>query len=162
MRDTRSPGFTIIELLIAVAILGIISMLAAPSFREFIIGSQVRSGASDLYGSALLARSEAIKRNAAIDVVPSASGWAGGWTVKVNASGTVLENHEALTNVTVTANASGNLSFRVDGRVSTTVRNFILSNSEFTTLAARCVYVDAAGRPSVRTDNDGNAANGCV
>jgi len=162
MRDTRSPGFTIIELLIAVAILGIISMLAAPSFREYIISSQVRSAASDLYGSALLARSEAIKRNAAIDVVPSASGWAGGWTVKVNAGGTVLENHEALTNVTVTPNASGNLSFRIDGRVSTNVRNFTLSNSEYATLAARCVYVDAAGRPSVRTDNDGNAANGCV
>ena len=87
MRDTRSPGFTIIELLIAVAILGIISMLAAPSFREFIIGSQVRSGASDLYGSALLARSEAIKRNATITLCRSADaatcattgGWQQGW-----------------------------------------------------------------------------------
>lgn len=162
MRDARPLGFTIIELLIAVAILGILSMLAAPSFREFIIASQVRSAASELYGSALLARSEAIKRNAAIDVVPSASGWEGGWTVKVSASGTVLENHEALANVTVTPSAGGNLSFRIDGRVSTNVRNFILSNSQYTTIAARCVYVDAAGRPSVRTDNDGNAANGCV
>jgi len=162
MRHNRSPGFTIIELLIVVAILGILSAIAAPSFREFIVGSQIRSAASELYGSALMARSEAIKRNASIDVIPSGSGWAGGWTVKVNASGKVLENHEALSNVTVTPNASGNLSFRIDGRVSTNVRNFTLYNTQFTTISARCVFVDAAGRPSVRTDNDGNAANGCV
>src|SRR3989304_3761383 len=85
-----SRGFTIIELMIAVRILAILSSIAAPAFREMIIASRVRSAASDLYESALRARSEAITRNAAIDVVPSGGGWAGGWTVQLAAAGTVL------------------------------------------------------------------------
>lgn len=158
----RSRGFTIIELMIVIVILAILSAIAAPSFREMIIASRVRSSASELYESVLQARSEAITRNAAIDVVPSASGWAGGWTVQIQADGTVLSTHPALTSVTLTANASGNLSFRLDGRVSTNVRQVVIYSDEYSTIQSRCVYVDAAGRPSVRTDKDGNPANGCV
>ena len=158
----RSRGFTIIELMIAVVILAILSSIAAPAFREMIIASRVRSAASDLYESALRARSEAITRNAAIDVVPSGGGWAGGWTVQLAADGTVLSTYGALTSVTVAANAGGNLSFRLDGRVSSNVRQIVLYSGEYTSIQPRCVYVDAAGRPSIRTDKDGNPANGCV
>lgn len=158
----RSRGFTIIELMITIVILAILSSIAAPSFRQMIISSRVRSAASELYESVLQARSEAITRNAAIDVTPSGSGWVGGWTVQLQSDGTVLSTHPALTGVTVTANASGSLSFRLDGRVSTNVRQIVLYSTEYSTIQARCVYVDAAGRPSVRIDTDSNAANGCV
>ncbi|MBI2319513.1 MAG: GspH/FimT family pseudopilin [Betaproteobacteria bacterium] len=158
----RTSGFTIIELMITIVILAVLSSIAAPAFREMMVASRVRSAASDLYETVLLARSEAIKRNAAIDIVPSGGNWAGGWTVQVTSDGTVLSTHEALDAVTVTANSSGNLSFRLDGRVSTNVRQMVLYTGEYATIQARCVYIDAAGRPSVRTDKDGNAANGCV
>ncbi|MBI4291466.1 MAG: GspH/FimT family pseudopilin [Betaproteobacteria bacterium] len=159
---TRSRGFTIVELMIVIVILAILSSVAAPAFREMIVASRVRSAASDLYESVLLARSEAIKRNAAIDIVPGAGGWAAGWSVQVQSDSTVMSTHEALTGVTVSSNASGNLSFKLDGRVSTNVRQIVLYTTEYATVQARCVYVDAAGRPSVRTDKDGDAANGCV
>lgn len=158
----RSRGFTIIELMMVIAILAVLSSVAAPSFREMIVASRVRSAASDLYEAVLLARSEAIKRNASIDIVPDAGGWAAGWSVRVQSDATVMSTHDALTGVTVSANASGNLSFKLDGRVSTNVRQIVLYTTEYATVQARCVYVDAAGRPSVRTDKDGNASNGCV
>lgn len=158
----HASGFTIIELMITIVILAVLSSIAAPAFREMMVASRVRSAASDLYETVLLARSEAIKRNAAIDVVPAGGGWADGWTVQVASDGTVLSTHEALTGVTVTANSSGNLSFRLDGRVSTNVRQMVLYTGEYSTIQPRCVNIDAAGRPSVRTDKDGNAANGCV
>lgn len=157
-----SLGFTMIELMIVIVILAVLSAVAAPSLREMMVASRVRSAASDLYESVLLARSEAIKRNAAIDIVPGAGGWSAGWTVQLQSDSTVMTTHEALTGVSVSANASGNLSFKLDGRVSTNVRQVVLYTTEYATIQARCVYVDAAGRPSVRTDKDGNAANGCV
>lgn len=157
-----SRGFTIIELMLVIVILAILSSIAAPSFREMIVASRVRSAASDIYESVLLARSEAIKRNAAIDIVPGAGGWTDGWTVQLQSDGTVLTTHEALTGVTASANAGGNLSFKLDGRVSTNVRQIVLYTAQYATIQARCIYVDAAGRPSVRTDKDGDASNGCV
>ena len=87
-------GFTIIELMVTIAILGIMATLAAPSFRDTILSARVRSSASDLFDSVLLARSEAVKRNAVVEVVPSASGWAGGWSVKRQSDGLVLQSRE--------------------------------------------------------------------
>lgn len=155
----RGAGFTIIEILIVLSILGVLAAIGAPSLRDSLISSQVRSAASDLYGSVVLARSEAIKRAASVDIIPVSSNWANGWTVQVGT--TVLESHEATSNVTITANASGYLTFRLDGRVSTSVRSLTLAASGSTSVAARCVVIDVSGRPSVKTDTDSNASNGC-
>lgn len=155
----REGAFTIIEILIAITILAILAAVGAPSLRNTLISSQVRSAASDLYSSVVLARSEAIKRAGVIDVSPVSSNWANGWTVK--SGSTTLESHEATANVTITPNTTGDLSFRLDGRVSTNVRSFVLTASGATGVAARCVLIDVAGRPSVKTDTDNDSSNGC-
>lgn len=155
----REAAFTIIEILIAITILGILAAVGAPSLRNSLISSQVRSAASDLYSSVVLARSEAIKRAAAIDISPVSSSWSNGWTVK--AGTTTLESREATTNVVITPNTTGDLSFRLDGRVSTNVRSFVLTANGATGVQARCVLIDVSGRPSVKTDTDNDSSNGC-
>lgn len=157
-------GFTLVELMIVIAIVAITTTFAAPAFVDMIAASRMRSAASDLYASALLARSEAIKRNTNVDVVPVGGSWSGGWTVQyVDGGGSTveLEKHEALTNVTTTASASGNLTFRLDGRVSSAVRGVTFTATNSASVAARCVLVDASGRPGVKTDTDNDASNGC-
>ena len=155
----REKAFTIIEILIAITILAILAAVGAPSLRSSLVSSQVRSAASDLYSSVVLARSEAIKRATGVDISPVSSSWSNGWTVKVGT--TTLESREATTNVVITPNTTGDLSFRLDGRVSTNVRSFVLTASGVTGVPARCVLIDVSGRPSVKTDTDNDSSNGC-
>ena len=155
-------GFTIIELMMVVVIAAVLAMVAAPSMHDLMSAQRVRSAASDLYDSVLLARSEAIKRNATVSMVPAGGGWVAGWTVQ-DAGGNTLLQREAVAGVTITANTIGNLSFRIDGRVSSNVRDFTVAASPaIAGIRARCVLVSASGRPTVRTDNDTDATNGCV
>ncbi len=154
----RQRAFTIIELMITVVIVAILASVAAPSMRDMLLTSKVRTAASDLYESVILARSEAIKRVANVEVAPISSDWKNGWTVQVGS--TVLQSRDATTDVLVAANTTGNIIYRLDGRISSDVRSLIFSSSN-TSIAARCVVMDASGRPGIKTDTDGNAANGC-
>lgn len=160
MTTERDGGFTLIELIIVVAIVAVLAVIAVPSFRDMIIATRVRTDASDLYDAMLLARSEAIKRVASVDVVPSGGDWTAGWEVRVGS--TVLSKRDAATNSTISADAAGNVTYGISGRISTGVRRLTVSTTASThPIAARCVLLDASGRPSVRTDTDGNPANGC-
>lgn len=79
----QARGFTLIELMVTVAVLAIISAIALPSFREVIIRMTVTSTTNELVGAVNLARMEAVKRGTDV-VVKSASGgsdWSGGWSV---------------------------------------------------------------------------------
>ena len=95
-------GFTLLELMVVVAILAIVATLAAPSFSEAILNGRLTSLANNFLASAQLARSEAIKRNAAVTLCRSADGaacagsgsWSQGWIVIVG--GTVLRVQPAL------------------------------------------------------------------
>lgn len=169
MRAQRSErGVTLVELMIALAVLGVLAAAGVPAMRDLLVAGRTRSAASDLFESMLFARSEAIKRNAEVRVVPSGSGWTGGWTVQIASSSTVLRSREAVTSITIDATASGSVCYKLDGRLSlsspctTTVPKFTSYSTEYPSVAARCVLLDASGRPSVRTDNDGNPSNGCV
>ena len=168
-RVLRPPrGFTLAEVMIALAVLGVLAAVGLPAMRDLVIGGRIRSGASDLYESMLIARSEAIKRNTEVRVVPASSGWAGGWTVQIASSGTVLRSRDATSGITMSTTASGSVCYKLDGRLSlgspctATVPRITSYSSEYPTIPARCVMLDASGRPSIRTDNDADPTNGCL
>jgi len=78
-------GFTVIELMTAVAILGILAALAAPSFTVMIERWRVREAAESLQATLGYARSEAIRRGGDVKITQHtrcASGqWECGWAV---------------------------------------------------------------------------------
>jgi type IV fimbrial biogenesis protein FimT len=60
----RATGFTLLELMVTLAVLGILLGIAVPSFQSSLTNSRLTTAANDLVGALQAARSEAIKRNA--------------------------------------------------------------------------------------------------
>lgn len=96
-------GFTIIEVMIALVVLGVLVGLGAPSFFGFLQNQQIRAATEATLNGLQLARAEAVRRNLAVQIVlsPPASGWA----VSESASGTAIQSRvskESTANAVVT------------------------------------------------------------
>ncbi|GAB4181397.1 MAG: hypothetical protein OHK0026_13540 [Rhodocyclaceae bacterium] len=78
----RGRGFTLAELVIALAILAIIATLALPSFQTMIENQRLRAAAESVLNGLQLARAEAIRRNTRVRLVMN--GATPGWTVELD------------------------------------------------------------------------------
>jgi Tfp pilus assembly protein FimT len=58
-----------VELLVVVAVIGILARVAAPQLAGYLSNGKLRAGGDALYASALLAKDEAIKRNGTVQLV---------------------------------------------------------------------------------------------
>jgi type IV fimbrial biogenesis protein FimT len=69
-----SGGFTLIELVVTVAVLGIIVSIGAPSLRDFLVSNRLSADINNFIGLVNYARSEAITRNQNVIICPKTSG----------------------------------------------------------------------------------------
>ena len=141
-------GFTVIELLVAVLILAILATIAAPNMTSFILGTRVRSAATEMYSTLIFARSEAIKRSANIDIVPIAA-WQGGWQVKAGA--TILKQQDSFPSNISIVGPAGTITYQRDGRLSgNATATFTVNAPGNASVKTKIVNVDLGGRALVK------------
>ena len=83
-------GFTLLELMVVLAIAAVLMGLASPEMRDLIRRQRLDSAVADLHGAIDLARSQAIARGARVQLVPlepTGLNWSRGWVVFIDANG---------------------------------------------------------------------------
>lgn len=146
----RSRGFTIIEILMVVAILAIFASLAAPSMADLLASTAVKGAATDFYSSLIAARSEAIKRRSNATIAANGAGWTAGWTVQLG--GNTFQQVDALKpRVVVSPVTPTPIVYGTNGRVISGQQTIKFSDSVRTSVPNRCVSVDTNGLPRIRT-----------
>ena len=91
LKDMR--GFTLVELMITIAILAIVLSIAAPSFRDILLNNRINTAAQEMHAALQIARSEAVKlkqtvtlcaANEDFDECEKTTDWAKGWLLILN------------------------------------------------------------------------------
>lgn len=158
----NSSGFTLIEMMITIAIATILVLIAVPNLMTFVNENRITTQTNELITDLSVARGEAVRRgvrvaicirNADASACDVGGVWATGWIMftdndadgAVDTGETILKVHEALpTGMTITGFTAGILTYSP----STTV----IAGAAFTLCKSgyfgRVITISATGRPS--------------
>jgi type IV fimbrial biogenesis protein FimT len=162
----RTRGFTLIEMLMTIAIASILMGLAIPSFRYITNSNRIASELNGLLGDLQLARAEAIKDGRPVTVCQSSdgasctnsTGWQGGWivfsdptNVGVYDAGEIYIRKQKLFSGTDTFVASNNVSvitFNREGYAIGMPNGTLLSlhDSSNNNAWTRCLLINISGQ----------------
>jgi type IV fimbrial biogenesis protein FimT len=150
--STPAAGFTLIELIVTVAIVAVLAGLAGPAFREYIASQRIKNASFDLMSALAFTRSEALKRNVSVAVATTSTttpkNWADGWNISVG--GTTLRTQNSYSGVVITATDPvpadvATLTYGNDGRPTSKVSFSITLPAPISGVNPRCVTLDLSG-----------------
>lgn len=175
MNPIRQRGFTLVELLVTLAVMSIVASMALPAYNNLVASNRRAAAINDVLSSLHLARSESITRNRRVTICRSnaaktacltgAGDWTGGWLVFIDPTNAgVVDAGEA---ILATADAPrGNsrirsfdfgsaLTYTPNGRLVGNASGRIILCELGDATAARAVDISTTGRP--RGDAGGDA-----
>ncbi len=179
---TYNKGFTLLELIIIVAIIGLTTAFAAPGLSDMIKNNRISGSANDFVAAMQYAKAEAAsrvnpvtlcQRNALGTGCVADGGWQQGWIVftdfdgsqNVNGDDEVLMRHEAL-HAQITFGGTGNMSTAVTYNPSgtttiTTTEEMILCDDRLFAESAKGILVTITGRGAVMKASD-TSQDACI
>ena len=88
-------GFTVIELMIGIAVAGVLLTIAVPAFNDFQARNALRSTSADFIAAVNTARIQAINLRTSVVLKPiSGNDWGAGWMIEYPASVITEENQQ--------------------------------------------------------------------
>ena len=86
-------GFSLIELIIGLAVLSLLLAVGVPAFQSWVINSQIRNSAEAVLNGIQLARANAIQQNHLVvfNLTPDNSGTPASWWVRLDGSNTDIQ-----------------------------------------------------------------------
>ena len=168
----KKSGFTLLELLITVALISILAAFAIPSMRSFSQNDRLTTNINTMIGHLAYARSEAVKRHAQVSICISndtvgctGGNWEDGWIVYVdaNANGTfdaatvnedILRVNQALDgNNTLTPTAAYGTQVTYDNRGFVTATGGFLLCDDRTGAFGKTITTSNTGRVRFQDDS---------
>ena len=158
-------GFTLVELLVVVAVISITMSIGLPSFQSTIASTRLTSAANAMVSALQLAKMEAIKQRKPVVVIKKTT-WENGWDVFVdtNSNGTqdsltepTIATFDALSStITVpvgtgktTSSYSTSVKYKSTGRFGSANGHFLFCSAA--TKDFRVVATETSGRIHVET-----------
>ncbi|WP_067519329.1 GspH/FimT family pseudopilin [Endozoicomonas ascidiicola] len=127
-RGCSQKGFTLVELLITMVVLGVLMAIAFPSMQSSIASNRVRSQGQDIVNILNFARSEAISRGADVTVSPQNT-WKGG--VQVRVADNTIRQLPAFDGDTKISNGN-DIVFTQRGQLATSAVNLTINHDDTT------------------------------
>ncbi len=131
MKSRHQQGFTLMELMVTIGMVGIVMALAVPGMRAFIQNERLTSTTNTLLADLMLARSKAVERNQPTILCASSNqtsctggSFADGWIVGVDANNNGLLEADERIKVQQAIQGDLNFSNNMGGTISYDSRGF--------------------------------------
>ena len=160
----RAYGFTLVELMVTIAIAGIVMGIGIPGVKSLLNTQKMKSATFDLVTTAMQARSEAIKWSGAssssISIVAPSNDFSNGWCIVFTSSTAcntsspgdgVMQVIRPTTGVTYTyQGTAAPIVFTRTGRLASGSAVTLLVRDDDSHATPRCVTFDTNGNARVR------------
>lgn len=146
--QVTQQGFTIVELMLTIVIMGILATVAVPSFREAAERAALRSAATDMIVAINTARAQAVASRESINLRSTDNAdWGNGWTIDYPLAVQEKDQNFVPKNgiTVVETGANQTAEFRSTGLLNTAL-TFQICNTNLVGEPGREISVTRAGR----------------